>query len=171
MARRPSCVAQHREHPAVACRPLTRTRHNGSPRLGSAARSAVSFRRGVACTAQAFPDRNRQPTQLAERSQRDVALESMQLESELREKVSGAVENLGYRVRLASARCSRFADAPCQRSLARVFSLLEETCTATPQVTVGDVAAQAGVKPSDAEAALQALAADTRGTLEVVFAL
>jgi len=39
------------------------------------------------------------------------------------------------------------------------------------QVTVGDVAAQAGVKPSDAEAALQALAADTRGTLEVIFAL
>ena len=35
------------------------------------------------------------------------------------------------------------------------------------QVTVGDVAAQAGVKPSDAEAALQALAADTQGTLEV----
>ena len=41
----------------------------------------------------------------------------------------------------------------------------------TPQVTVGDVAAQAGVKPSDAEAALQALAADTRGTLEVMLAL
>ena len=105
MARRPACVAQHhhRGHPAIACRQLIRIRHSGSPMLSHAVRSAANCRRGVACTAQAFPDRSRQPTQLAERSQRDVALESMQLESELREKVSGAVENLGYRVRPATA--------------------------------------------------------------------
>ena len=41
---------------------------------------------------------------IVERTERDVALESMQLESELREKVSTAVENLGYRVRIAT-RC------------------------------------------------------------------
>jgi hypothetical protein len=34
-------------------------------------------------------------------------------------------------------------------------------------VTVGDVAARAGVRPSEAERALQALAADTMGTLRV----
>ena len=132
-------------------------------------RPAANSRRGVACTAQAFPDRSRQPTQLAQRSERDVALESMQLESELRDKVSGAVENLGYRVRAASARCGRVAYAPCLQPRSCIPPVRKGTRERENlQVTVGDVAAQAGVKPSDAEAALQALAADTRGTLEVI---
>ena len=80
-------------------RQLRRLRHSISLQPSRAVRPAVSCRRGVACTAQALPDRDRRPAQVAERTERDVALESMQLESELREKVSGAVENLGYRVR------------------------------------------------------------------------
>lgn len=35
------------------------------------------------------------------------------------------------------------------------------------QVTVGDVSARSGVTPSEAEQALQALAADAQGTLQV----
>ena len=104
---------QHHQHgdsvvtckqPASIRRQLQQERRSVLFQASTALRSAGwRPRSGSACTAQAFPERDRRPVKVVERTEKDVALESMQLESELREKVSTAVENLGYRVRCAPA--------------------------------------------------------------------
>ncbi|KAI8474841.1 MAG: hypothetical protein J3K34DRAFT_517921 [Monoraphidium minutum] len=63
--------------------------------------------------------------------QRELGMQSNRLDADIRERVEGAIEGLGYRA------------------------------------TVGDVAARAGVKLSEADAALKALAYDALGHLEV----
>ena len=120
--RRPVRALQHYQHEnsAVTCRQAAgirrqlqqqQQRSSSLRQLSTSVRSAGRrHHSGSACIAQAFPDRERRPAKVVERTEKDIALESMQLESELRNKVSNAVENLGYRVRFC-ARSQSFCGA------------------------------------------------------------